>query len=79
MQITGIHARDLYCFIDIGRDGHSMTKHLRMDVPLEQFIYALKRASREADRDISMKTHGDLMHCEDETANNPRYKVTASA
>lgn len=68
MNVVSVHEHDHYCRIVVGRDGHSVSKYVRLG-DLGMFISSLTRACREADRDISMKTHGDLMHCEDSKLN----------
>lgn len=71
MKVLAVEARDHYFAVTLGRDGRQMIKFVRLG-DLEDVICGLKRAAREADRDISVMTHGDLEHCEDPTANRKR-------
>lgn len=69
MKVLAVERHDHYCRVVLGRDGHSVTKSVRVGDDLDTFIAHLRMVSREADRDISMKTHGDIAHCEDSSAN----------
>lgn len=69
MKVLRIEARDHYCTVTFGRDGHEASKGVRLGNDIETFNADMRRMAREADRDISMITHGDINHCEDETAN----------
>lgn len=69
MRVLEFIPHDHYCKVVLGRDDIRVTKYVRLGNTFPDFIRDMAKAVREADRDISMQSHGDLMHCED-TANN---------
>lgn len=64
MKVTAVERHDHYCRVTFSRDGESFQKSVRMGNELDVFLKDMWRMAKEADRDISMKLHGDLMHCE---------------
>lgn len=65
MKIIEVAHHDHYCTVVFARDGQQQRKHVRLGNEMEVFISDMKRAAREADRDISMILHNDITHCED--------------
>lgn len=78
MKIIAVDKHDHYCKVTFLRDNEVVVKSVRLGNQLNDFIVDLRRLSREADRDISYKLHGDLMHCEDPSHNRPSIVAQAS-